>query len=262
MGFSADWLALREPADRAARDDALARRAAAAAGPAPLIVDLGCGTGATWRALTPFLPAAARWCFVDKDPELLAHAAAATGGPVDIVEADIADLATLPLTGATLVTASALLDLVTEDWIQGLARQLNVPFYAALTFNGTMIWEPEDPRDGDISAAFNRHQHGDKGLGRALGPEAGDRAREIFAGAGFEVQHADSPWRLGPELVALQRALTDGIANAAAEAGAPEAEAWGMHRREAAGRTRCIIGHVDILASPQKPGNETSHALS
>ena len=74
MGFAADWLALREPADRAARDEALARRAAAAAGPDPLIVDLGCGTGATWRALSPYLPKGARWRFVDKDPELLAKA--------------------------------------------------------------------------------------------------------------------------------------------------------------------------------------------
>ena len=47
MAFSAEWLALREPADRAARDAGLLRRAAAAAGPAPVIMDLGCGSGAT-----------------------------------------------------------------------------------------------------------------------------------------------------------------------------------------------------------------------
>lgn len=261
MGFSADWLALREPADRAARDDSLSRRAAAAAGAAPLIVDLGCGTGASWRALTPFLPSTAHWCFVDKDPELLAHATAATGGSAEIVKADIAELATLPLAGATLVTASALLDLVTEEWVGELARQLEVPFYAALTFNGTMSWDPGDPRDADISDAFNRHQQGDKGLGRALGPEAGERTAEIFAGAGFEVYRAESPWRLGPEMAALQCALTDGISEAAAEAGAAEADAWGRHRREAAERTRCIIGHVDILAIPHHSSEGRNHAV-
>jgi SAM-dependent methyltransferase len=79
VGFSADWLALREPADRAARDAALARRAGEAAGPEPVIVDLGCGTGATWRALAPLLPAAARWRFVDARPVLLQLAGAAAG---------------------------------------------------------------------------------------------------------------------------------------------------------------------------------------
>lgn len=51
MGFAPQWLALREPADRAARDTALLARAAHLAGPAPVIVDLGAGTGASVRAL-------------------------------------------------------------------------------------------------------------------------------------------------------------------------------------------------------------------
>ena len=45
MGFSADWLALREPADHAARDGDLLAAAAQVAG--AVIVDLGCGTGST-----------------------------------------------------------------------------------------------------------------------------------------------------------------------------------------------------------------------
>ncbi len=84
MGFSADWLALRDPADRAARDQTLARRAAEAAGPAPVIVDLGCGTGASWRALAPLLPDGARWRFVDNDPGCWSIAGARRGRAADL----------------------------------------------------------------------------------------------------------------------------------------------------------------------------------
>lgn len=251
MSFAADWLALREPADRAARDGALARRAARAAGSDPLIVDLGCGTGATWRALTPLLPAHARWRFVDRDPELLARAAAAAGDAAEVIEADIADIAALPLAGATLVTASAMLDLVSEAWLEALARRLELPFYAALSYCGTMRWSPDDPRDAAVTAFFNRHQRGDKGFGLALGPDAAARAAVILADAGFAVQHAESPWRLGPDRVVLQRELTDGIAAAAAEAGVGEAAAWGRHRRARAERSVCEIGHIDMLAIPR-----------
>jgi hypothetical protein len=34
------------------------------------------------------------------------------------------------------VTASALLDLVSERWLVALARRLRVPFYAALSYGG------------------------------------------------------------------------------------------------------------------------------
>ncbi|NKX44012.1 class I SAM-dependent methyltransferase [Roseicyclus persicicus] len=261
MGFSADWLALRDPADRAARDAVLARRAAEAAGPAPVIVDLGCGTGATWRVLAPLLPAGARWRFVDNDPALLAIAAAAAGDGAEAVEADLGDLDALPLAGATLVTASALLDLMPEAWVAGLARRLGVPFYAALSYDGRMDWTPDDPRDAAVTAAFNRHQRGDKGLGPALGPDAADRSAAILRAAGFDVLTADSPWVLGPDMAALQRELTDGIAAAAHEAGAPEAPGWGCDRHAAADRTRCRIGHLDLLALPRPSPAESSHAV-
>jgi SAM-dependent methyltransferase len=261
VGFSAEWLALRESADRAARDESLVRMAVEAAGPEPLIVDLGCGTGATWRALAPHLPAGARWCFVDNDPALLAAAAAVAGG-AETVEADIADLAALPLERATLVTASALLDLVPESWICDLAQRLKVPFYAALSYSGTMRWVPESAHDAAVTDAFNRHQRGDKGLGPALGAEAGKRAASIFARTGFKVHSADSPWHLGPASAPLQRALTDGIAVAAGEAGMTDASAWGRHRNAMADHSHCDIGHIDILAVPPSTSRGSQHALS
>lgn len=259
MGFSADWLALRDPADRAARDAALLRRAAQAAGPAPVILDLGCGTGATWRALAPLLPSGTRWRFVDNDPALLAVAGAAAGPAAEVIRADLGDLDALPLAGATLVTASALLDLVSADWVAGLVNRLGVPFYAALSYDGRMEWTPDHPQDAAVTDGFNRHQHGDKGFGPALGPDAVPRAAALFAQAGFEVLQADSPWRLGPDMAALQRDLTRGIADAAAEAGVAGASDWGRARQDSAGAASCLVGHLDLLAIPRRPMPETDH---
>lgn len=255
MSFHAHWLALREPADRAARDAALARRACKAAGAEPVILDLGCGTGASWRALAPLLPDSARWYLVDSDPALLAAAAAAAGDRAEAIEADIADLSALPLDGVTLVTASALLDLVPGDWVEALARRLTVPFYAALSYSGLMRWSPADPRDDRITEWFNRHQRSDKGLGPALGPDAVEHAARIFTAAGFATYRADSAWQLGPAMAELQNELTDGIAAAAAQAGTAEAIAWGQDRRELVACSTCVIGHTDILALPRAAGN-------
>jgi hypothetical protein len=90
-GFSADWLALREPFDTAARASAwpaleLAGWAAAlhekksrgatvspdASGPACRIVDLACGSGANLRALAPRIGGLQHWRLLDHDPALLA----------------------------------------------------------------------------------------------------------------------------------------------------------------------------------------------
>ena len=73
-GFSAAWLALREPADHAARDAGLAQAAAALLiGKTPTrILDLGCGTGSNFRAFSPLVAAPQAWTLVDFDPRLLA----------------------------------------------------------------------------------------------------------------------------------------------------------------------------------------------
>lgn len=260
MAFTADWLALREPADRAARDGALLRRAAQAAGPAPVILDLGCGTGATVRAMAPHLPAGTRWRLVDNDPALLALAAKSAGPDAQTLCLDLGDPDTLPLEGVTLVTASALLDLMPRDWVTALARRLSVPFYAALSYDGQMAWDPADPLDARVTQAFNLHQLGDKGLGPALGPDSVTASLTIFHEAGFDVARADSPWRLGPDTAALHATLIDGIATAAAETGLLEAPEWGRMRRDHVARTPCCIGHGDILALPRTSSTEPPHA--
>ncbi len=63
-----DWLAVREPADHAARDAGLVAPLARALPPHVRAVDLGCGTGSNLRALGPHLGPAQDWVLVDHDP--------------------------------------------------------------------------------------------------------------------------------------------------------------------------------------------------
>lgn len=265
VGFSTDWLTLREPADREARDYTLLQRAVELAGVDPVLMDLGCGTGSTVRTLAPALPEGASWRLVDNDPVLLEQALEAAGEPSSGHLVDIDQLDSLPWEGVTLLTASALLDLVTEDWLVRLSNVLTVPLYAALSYNGQMHWEPADPRDQAVTEAFNRHQRQDKGLGPALGPTSVEKTIEVFEVAGFTVLHGDSPWELGPEYTELQQALVAGIAQAASEAaGEPDettAQAWGETRVAKAAQTQCVIGHGDLLIIPRSLSSAVSSTV-
>ena len=93
-----------------------------------MIHDLGCGTGAMGRWLAPLLPGPQHWVMHDRDADLLEVAAAdlpgpsANGAPVTIEahRSDITRLHPSDLAGANLITASALLDLLTEEELAGL----------------------------------------------------------------------------------------------------------------------------------------------
>src|SRR5262245_3364562 len=127
--FSAEWLALREPADHAARAERLAGDVADAVGGGDVlrVLDLGSGTGSNLRYLAPRLPRPQQWILVDRDAELLA--AARRGVPhgidADVRQLDLRDLegedVRSSLEGRALVTASALLDFVSAAWLDALA---------------------------------------------------------------------------------------------------------------------------------------------
>ena len=82
MGFSANWLALREPVDHVSRDAGLLARAVTYAGPGNVVVDLGSGAGSTARA---FGDADCTWRFVDSDAKLLEIAQARHPGAEQMV---------------------------------------------------------------------------------------------------------------------------------------------------------------------------------
>ena len=133
-GFDAEWLALREPADVAARSLALTDKLAQALpiGQPLRVLDLGAGTGSNARFLSPRLPPGQRWLLVDHDAALLAHASESRGVErstcrIDVVEAELSQLDDLGhcFAAQDLVTASALLDLVSDAWLRLLADQLS-----------------------------------------------------------------------------------------------------------------------------------------
>ena len=257
MTFSASWLALREPADHAARSAALTRAIAdALAGdPAPAILDLAAGTGSNLRYLSLAMPRG-RWLLVDRDPALLARVPA--DDRLDTREMNLATLSDPSIfEGRALVTASALLDLVSEEWMRALAARCaesGAAVLFALTYDGRIACSPEDPDDGSIVELVNQHQQTDKGFGPALGPGASDAAARCFEAAGYGVQRASSDWRLPPEARELQRQLIEGWAEAASEitpARARLIDSWRDRRLAhlAAGWSEIFVGHEDMIAT-------------
>jgi hypothetical protein len=266
-GFSAQWLALREPYDLRARSagvlDAVA--AAFAEQSAVAVVDLACGAGASLRALGPRLPPRQSWRLVDNDLGLLARTAALAQPPRLSVTAQAVDLARdleLALDGPhDLVTCSALLDLVSAQWLERLvveAAARRLPVYAALSYDGRATLKPSDAFDAEMVAAVNRHQRRDKGFGPALGPQAAAQAVARFEAVGYGVVQGRSDWMFAPHDDAIQDSILAGWATAARELGDVPLDriaAWFTHRRElvADGRARLQVGHIDLFATPPPP---------
>lgn len=256
--FAADWLALREPADARARSAALATRFA---GGVRRAVDLASGTGANIRYLAPRLGGAAEWLAVDDDPALLEALVAPAGTAVRTLRLDLArSLETVSLRGCDLVSASALLDLVSTGWLDRLAAACSAARVAvlfALTYDGRIEWSPADAGDARVRELLNRHQRRDKGFGPALGPEAPRAAAARFAAHGYQVECARSDWVLGRTDARLQQALVDGWLAAALEVAPAERAAlaaWAERRRESAARgvTTLVVGHEDLAGWPAR----------
>jgi hypothetical protein len=263
-GFSADWLTLREPYDRRARNQAVLDAVAAALKPrSPVrVVDLACGTGSTLRALSPHLTVPQDWRLFDHDPALLVHAQATPRAKDVSVAAMTLDLnhdLEAALEGpADLVTTSALLDLVSAAWLERLAVAIAVraiPLYAALSYDGRTAFTPADPFDADVARAVNAHQRTDKGFGPALGPAAAAHAIARFEALGYSVVHGASDWSMAPQDRDMQTEMLAGWASAAQDIGglpAADIAAWLARRRAALadGRSSLEVGHIDFLAIP------------
>jgi hypothetical protein len=265
---STGWLDLREPADAAARSGELAdrlRRHLPKVGPW-VIHDLACGTGAMGRWLAPLLPGPQLWVLHDRDADLLEVAAAdlpgpaADGSPV-AVETSLSDITLLEadeLFGATVVTASALLDLLTEDELVGLVELLAAagpPALLTLSVTGRVRLAPRDPLDARVVAAFNAHQRRTTWSGRLLGPDAVARAVDEFRRRGAEVVVRPSLWRLGPGEAELAAEWFSGWLGAACEQDAALAAEAGAYERTrlaqaSAGQLAVTVDHADLLVLP------------
>jgi hypothetical protein len=159
--------------------------------------------------------------------------------------------------GRQLVTASALLDLVSEAWLRTLASHCRTAGALALftlTYDGRSTCVPAEPEDERVRGLMNQHQYRDKGLGGpAEGPEAAACAARCFVEAGYRVRSEASDWVLGLDHAVLQQTLIDGWARAASEVAPREAQtidSWRVRRlaHVAAGVSRIVVGHHDIAA--------------
>lgn len=280
-GFSPEWLDLREPADHRARNAGIAERLSSRFANAGRIAvwDLGAGTGSSLRALAPWLPAEQHWTLLDHDPDLLAAAcnrlmswadqgeADATGATLELVHgsrrldvvirrADLReDLDTLMPSGIDLINGSALIDLVSEAWLDRLvaaATRRRSAILMTLNYAGQETWSPPHPADARVLAAFNAHQQGTKTFGPALGPQATEVLAHKLRNVGYDVNIASCPWCLeAGRDSALMTELARGIAAAVRETGlvpTHEVDDW-LEARQAA--STAAIAHTDLFACRQ-----------
>ena len=279
-----EWLALREAADWSARSATVVQRVSEALAQSDPVrgVDLCTGTGSNLRYLMDRLPRRQHWLAVDRDSTLLeevprrlsawAHTtgcSVSTDGRVSHVHGDRVDaqietrqmnlgqLDAAIFHGRHIVTASALLDLVSESWLRLLASRCQTAGAVALfsiTYNGQSSCDPAEPEDDMVRELMNLHQKTDKGLGGpAAGPDAWAVAERVFEEAGYRVERASSDWLLTPQDREFQRQLIQGWAHAAREIAPRQASAIGdwLRRRLAhvdAGHSRIVVGHVDMAA--------------
>lgn len=282
------WLALREPFDTAARSVSLTH---AVADRLPRdrpvrILDLGCGTGSNLRYLARHMPVDQQWLLVDRDPLVLAGmpprmsawsqtrpsvrspASEASAGdcfqtvPYETRQLDLGARDALEIfVDRDLVTASALLDLVSASFLAWLAercRASGAVALFALTYTGRSTCTPAEPEDDEICALLNRHQEQiDKGFGPAAGPGAVACTERAFVAAGYRVRREPSDWQIGPDARDLQRLLMQGWADAAVEMAPAESATiadWRARRlaHVEAGRSRIAVSHEDLAAFPIK----------
>jgi hypothetical protein len=158
--------------------------------------------------------------------------------------------------GRDLVTASALLDLVSDAWVSALAGQCSAAGALALftlSYDGRITFHPDDAADERVRALVNRHQRTDKGFGPALGPDAARVTADRLRACGYAVHVDRSDWVLSPAHGELQRELIEGWTSSAiavAPADASRLREWRARRLALleTGESALVVGHEDIAA--------------
>jgi SAM-dependent methyltransferase len=179
--------------DREARLAALVDIVEAVAGPAPLVLDLACGTGSISRRLLDRLPAA-RTVAVDIDPALLAIAGATLGDDarVRLVRADLSDAAwarVLPESAFDAVVTATALHWLPEPTLHRLYGDLR-----GLVRPGGVVANADEMPAGELPR-----------LSAALGDLEGARRAEAVA-------DGRPDWEAWWDLAARDPALSDAVA--------------------------------------------------
>lgn len=281
--FEADWLALREPIDAAARSPAVLRPLLDALGSRQALqaCDLGSGTGSMIRFLAPRLGVPRqRWLAVEPDAALLARAPevwkragwqlseSGTGfearldGVAVSVEPCPRALHQLDGPGAAcdLVAAHAVADVVSVDDLARALRLLLRPgglAYLGGTYAGaTSFRSAEGETDPDEALVIERFHTSMDARPWVPGSQAARLVPEVLERAGLALLARDrADWRVGPEAAGFVGALLDMVERAAASwclpGEGPRVAAWAARQRGLlkAGRLTLHAAHVDLLAA-------------
>ncbi len=278
--FASSWLVARENADQRARSRQLTEslnrwlcKHYADQEPGsrhkPLqIVDLGTGRGSNAMFLIRALPVPQAWLAIDQDAGLLREAkqrAKTLDVPfeTEAVQLTPENIGQYLAPGVALVTASALIDLVSERWLLALTKAVvarKAAVLIVLSYAGHFELSPAHPDDSLLQELVNRHQHGDKGTGAALGPEASAMLQRRLVEQGYDVELAESVWKLGAGDAALTQMLMADWVQAAIEQEPDCTEkltGWLQTRSAqlAEGHLSVSVDHIDLLALP--PGEAT-----
>ncbi|MES2170266.1 MAG: SAM-dependent methyltransferase [Actinomycetota bacterium] len=267
MSTLAGWLALRSEADSRTRSRELVGELVHRLGPGPIVVhDLGSGSGAMPRWLAPMLDAHQEWVLHDADAGILTQidpepVTDGMGRPIRTLTSveQLADLPQGAFHGASLVTASALLDVITADEtriIVDACVAAACPALFSLSVTGRVELDPADPADADFGAAFNDHQRRNSAGRRLLGPEAAGVVARMFGAAGWTVRTVATPWRLGTGESELIGDWLDGWVGAAIEQqpslGAAAHDYLGRRRAQIADDVlSVVVDHEDVIAWPR-----------
>ncbi|SNC68169.1 Glycosyltransferase involved in cell wall bisynthesis [Marinobacter sp. es.048] len=272
--FESDWLAAREAADHRARSRELTDElnqwllshyeSLPPESHCPMqIVDIGTGRGSNALFLVPPLQVPQSWLALDQDAALLREARQR----VELLDVPF-ETRTVQLSPENmeqhlpaqlaLVTASALIDLVSEPWLKALsqaASRRNAAMLIVLSYAGHFELSPGHPDDELLQTLVNQHQHADKGTGAALGPDAPIVLKDLLQAEGYRVKLAESPWSLSSEDQALARMLMQGWTEAAIEQSPADRDRLTLwletrNRQLSEGKLKVVVRHLDLLALP------------
>jgi hypothetical protein len=268
LEVSTEWLALREPEDAGARSLDLAVAAAAMLPDGPIVVhDLGSGTGSMMRWLAPHLPGPQTWILHDWNAGLIERA---IDGPrprdrdnaaISVISqpGNLADLRAADLAGASLVTASALLDVLTSRETRAIVDACvgaRCPALFTLSVTGEVRLSPRDELDAGFEHAFNAHQLREAGGRQQLGRYGAPIARGLFTQAGWNVRPSTTMWRLDHRRPRLLSEWFSGWVDAAVEQDSELRSAAARYRQLRTsqierGELTAHVRHVDLLAWPR-----------
>ena len=266
------YLASKRTVDERARNRRVRDRLLDALPPTPTVVDVGSGIGSMLRALLGWGVDSGTYLGIDRERDLLVHTREAladdlagddavertpAGLEIEAISAGFAagDVRALPATGADLVVAQALLDLVpVEPAMAAIERALRPGglAYLPITFDGVSRFHPAHPDDRAVldayHAAIDATPGRDSRAGRALLAHLGDRDGELLA-----VGAAD--WIVRPregaypaEEAHFVACILDYVAAAVATAEVDAADWLGARRDQlAAGELHYVAHNADLL---------------